>query len=152
MIVVALGANLDSSAGPPRETLLAALDMLEEKNVRICALSPFYRTPAWPDASDPRYVNAVATVATELAPGALMTLLEGVETHFGRKRSTKNAPRTLDLDLILYGDAVISLPAIVVPHPRFRERRFVLEPLAEIAPSMVDPVSGLTIRELLSRI
>jgi len=148
MIVVALGANLDSSAGPPRETLLAALDMLEEKNVRICALSPFYRTPAWPDASDPRYVNAVATVATELAPGALMTLLEGVETHFGRKRSTKNAPRTLDLDLIDYDGRVERGPPIL-PHPRMAERAFVLVPLADIAPGWRHPVSGETAQALI---
>ena len=133
MIVIALGANLDSQAGPPRETLLAALDVLEERNVRVSALSPFYLTRAWPDPSDPDYVNAVATIVTDLAPGELMKLLQQTETEFGRKRSGKNAPRTLDLDLIDY-DGRIERGPPVLPHPRMRERSFVLVPLADIAP------------------
>lgn len=148
MIVVALGANLESFAGPPRETLLAALDMLEEKNVRICALSPFYRTPAWPDPSEPEYVNAVATVATELDPAQLMAQLERIETHFGRKRSAKNAPRTLDLDLIDY-DGKVERGPLVLPHPRMRERAFVLVPLADIAPGWRHPISGETVEALV---
>jgi 2-amino-4-hydroxy-6-hydroxymethyldihydropteridine diphosphokinase len=79
----------------------------------------------------------------------LLEALLGIERERGRERPTVNAPRTLDLDLILYGDSRIDEPDLTVPHPRFRERLFVLEPLAEIAPEMVDPVSGSTVRDLL---
>ena len=82
---------------------------------------------------------------TALSPRALLDALLAIERERGRERPYPNAPRTLDLDLILFGDAVIDEPGLVVPHPRFRERRFVLEPLAEIAPDLVDPVSGLTV-------
>lgn len=149
MIVVALGANLDSDAGTPRETLLAALNALEERNVRISALSPFYKTQAWPDPSDPEYVNAVALVTTTLSPRELMETLEQTETRFGRKRSAKNAPRTLDLDLIDYGGRVEQGPP-VLPHPRMRARGFVLVPLADIAPGWRHPVGGETVEELIA--
>ena len=108
MIVIALGANLPSQAGAPRETLLAALDALTAFGVRVTAVSPFYASKAWPDPSDPDFVNAVAIVETELSPHALMTRLHEVETSFGRKRSKKNAPRPLDLDLIDYDGRVES--------------------------------------------
>ncbi|MBV9991408.1 MAG: 2-amino-4-hydroxy-6-hydroxymethyldihydropteridine diphosphokinase [Alphaproteobacteria bacterium] len=148
MIVVALGANLDSQAGRPRETLLAALEALKRKSVRILALSPFYRTRAWPDPSDPDYVNAVASVATERGPRELMELLEQTETLFGRKRSERNAPRTLDLDLIDYDGRVEQGPPIL-PHPRMRERGFVLVPLSDIAPAWRHPVGGESVQQLI---
>lgn len=148
MIVVALGANLDSQAGKPHETLLAALDALKERGVLISAVSPFYRTPAWPDPSDPDYVNAVASVVTALSPGELMELLEQTETRFGRERSGKNAPRTLDLDIVDYDGRVEQGPPIL-PHPRMRERGFVLVPLADIAPEWRHPVGGETVQQLI---
>lgn len=151
MIVIALGANLDSHAGPPRETLPAACDALRERNVRIVALSPLYRTRAWPDPSDPDYVNAVALADTALDPRELMAALEQTETFFGRKRSTKNAPRTLDLDLIDYDGRVEDGPPLL-PHPRMDVRAFVLAPLADIAPGWRHPVSGKTVRELIAEL
>ena len=149
MIVIALGANLDSQAGTPRDTLLAALRALEEENICVCALSPFYRTRAWPDPNDPDYVNAVAIVTSDRSPAELMALLERTETRFGRKRSAKNAPRTLDLDIVDYDGRVEEGPP-TLPHPRLRERAFVLVPLADIAPGWRHPVTGETVEALIA--
>jgi len=149
MIVIALGANLDSEAGAPRDTLLAALRVLEEENVRVSALSPFYRTQAWPDPNDPDYVNAAAIVTSDRSPRELMALLERTETRFGRKRSAKNAPRTLDLDIVDYDGRVEEGPP-VLPHPRLRDRAFVLVPLADIAPGWRHPVTGETVEALIA--
>ena len=111
-------------------------------------VSAFYETRAWPDPSDPPFVNAVAKVRTDLQPVALLALLHKVETRFGRTRSAPNAARTLDLDLLDYDGRVEEGPP-VLPHPRIAERRFVLEPLAAIAPDWRHPVSGRAARELL---
>jgi 2-amino-4-hydroxy-6-hydroxymethyldihydropteridine diphosphokinase len=96
-------------------------------------------------------LNAAAVGQTALSAREVLDALLAIEQERERERAFLHAPRTLDLDLILFGDLVIDEPGLVVPHPRFRERRFVLEPLAEIAPKLVDPVSGLTVRELLAR-
>jgi 2-amino-4-hydroxy-6-hydroxymethyldihydropteridine diphosphokinase len=94
-------------------------------------------------------LNAALTARTALEPLALLDLLLDIEREAGRRRPFPNAPRTLDLDLILYGDRIIDAPSLRVPHARFRERRFVLEPLNEIAADWVDPETGKTVRELL---
>jgi len=96
------------------------------------------------------YLNAAVVGDTVLPARALLDALLGIENQRGRARPYPNAPRTLDLDLILFGQSVIDEPGLVVPHPRFRERRFVLQPLAEVAPDMRDPVSGKTVGELLA--
>ena len=95
------------------------------------------------------FLNAAATGESALSARGALDALLSVEQQLGRERPYGGAPRTIDLDLILYGDSVIDAPGLTVPHPRFRERRFVLEPLAEIAPDWTDPVTGKTIRELL---
>jgi 2-amino-4-hydroxy-6-hydroxymethyldihydropteridine diphosphokinase len=100
----------------------------------------------------PRFLNAVAVGETALSPRELMTGLHAIERDRGRERPYEGAPRTLDLDLVLYGSLVAKEPDLTVPHPRFRERRFVLEPLAEIAPELADPVTGQTVAELLTRL
>lgn len=151
MILIALGANLPSPAGAPAQTLRAALARLGGERVRVAAVSSFYNTKAWPDPADPPFVNAVAAVETVLPPDALLAALHEIETAFGRTRSAKNAPRTLDLDLLDYNGRVEAGPPIL-PHPRIAERDFVLRPLAEIAPDWRHPVSGLTAGELLSRL
>ena len=97
----------------------------------------------------PMFLNAAATGESMLSAPALLDVLLAVEQRFGRERPYVSAPRTIDLDLILYGNDVIETEALTVPHPRFRERRFVLEPLAEIAADWIDPVTGKTIGELL---
>lgn len=96
------------------------------------------------------FLNAAATGDTRLTARALLEALLGIERERDRERPYANAPRTLDLDLILYGDARVDEPDLIVPHPRFRERLFVLEPLAEIAPDLVDPISGIRVRDLLT--
>jgi 2-amino-4-hydroxy-6-hydroxymethyldihydropteridine diphosphokinase len=149
MIVIGLGANLPSRAGSPRETLLAALDALADSGVGICAVSPFYETAAWPDPNDPAYINAVAIVTTELSPAALMETLQKTERAFGRERSTKNAPRTLDLDVIDYNGRVEEGPP-TLPHPGVPHRGFVLIPLADIAPEWRHPVTGEKVEQLIA--
>ena len=149
MIVIALGANLPSHAGAPRETLKAALCELSHHGVHIAQVSSVYITKAWPDPSDPLFVNAVARVETSLPPVELMALLHRTEEYFGRTRSIRNAPRSLDLDLIDYDGRVEQGPP-VLPHPRLAERAFVLVPLSEIAPEWHHPVTGEKISGLIA--
>jgi len=101
-----------------------------------------------PDVQAP-FLNGVVVGETSLAPGDLLAALLAIERERGRKRPHRHAARTLDLDLILYGDWVVNEPGLAVPHPRFRERRFVLAPLAEVAGEWVDPVTGKTVSALL---
>lgn len=151
MILIALGANLPSPAGPPAATLKAALARLENLGVKILAVSSFYETPAWPDPGQPAFVNAVAAVETRLQPVELLALLHGMETAFGRMRSAPNAPRTLDIDLLDY-DGRVTSDGLVLPHPRMTERSFVLKPLAEAAPDWRHPLTGQGAEELLARL
>ena len=113
-----------------------------------------YRDTAPVDIRGPQrlFLNAAVVGETTLPAREVLEALLAIERERGRERPFPNAPRTLDLDLILYGDSAIDEPGLIVPHPRFRERRFVLEPLAEIAPTLVDPVTGSTMRELLDRL
>jgi 2-amino-4-hydroxy-6-hydroxymethyldihydropteridine diphosphokinase len=149
MIVIALGANLNSRAGTPRDTLRAALADLEGRNVRILTVSPFYRTQAWPDPRDPDFVNAVAVVRSDLSPAGLMAVLQQTETIHGRKRSEKNAPRTLDLDIVDFDGRIEAGPP-VLPHPRLSERAFVLVPLADVASGWRHPVTGKGVADLIA--
>ena len=149
MILIALGANLPSAAGPPAASLSAALGRLKECGITILSVSSFYQTPAWPDPSLPPYINAVASMATRLQPAELLLLLHDVEAGFGRARGAANASRTLDLDLLDY-DGRIMASELVLPHPRMAERSFVLAPLAEIAPGWQHPLTRLGAGELLA--
>jgi len=147
-VAIALGSNL----GRRRTNLDAAIHELEH-DLRDIARSSFIETkPVGVPSSQPDYLNAAIVGTTELPPRALLTRLLEVERIFGRVRNEPLAARTLDLDLILYGDAVIEDEGLLVPHPRFRERSFVLAPLAEIAPELVDPVTRKTVSELLQRL
>jgi 2-amino-4-hydroxy-6-hydroxymethyldihydropteridine diphosphokinase len=149
MILLALGANLPSPAGPPVATLRAALARLERLGVKILSVSSFYESAAWPDPADPAFVNAVAAVETGLQPVELLDLLHGVETDFGRLRSAPNAPRKLDIDLLDH-DGKVMAGAVALPHPRMTGRGFVLAPLAEVAPDWRHPATGQSVGELLA--
>ena len=130
---VALGANL----GDASDTVYAALNALGHlPQTRLVRTSSLYRTAPW-EASGPDFINAVAEVATTLDAHTLLTELQSIEQAAGRERPYRNAPRTLDLDVLLYGDQTIHSDTLQVPHPRMWERAFVLVPLAEIAPELV---------------
>ena len=132
---VGLGANI----GEPVRALHDALVALGRlPHTRVVRSSSFWRS-APVDAGGPDYVNAVAQLETRLAAPDLLRALQGIEADAGRERPFRHAPRTLDLDLLLYGSARICSPLLEVPHPRLRERAFVLRPLAELAPALVDP-------------
>jgi len=135
---VGIGANLGDARGNVRDAL-ARLDAYP--GCRLHAASGSWRT-APVDSSGDDYINAVAAVDTGLDPHALLAALMDIEQAHGRERPYRNAPRTLDLDLLLVGDAVIDTPTLVVPHPRMHERAFVLAPLLEIAPDIVIPGRG----------
>lgn len=159
MILIGLGGNLPSATwGSPRRTLEAALDELEQRGVRVVKLSPWYETAPVPVSDQPWFVNAVAMVATNLPPQALLGLLHDLEHGFGRVRRERWEARIIDLDLLAYDDLILpdaaswhqGAGAILLPHPRLHLRRFVLEPLCDIAPGWVHPVLGLTARQLLA--
>ena len=144
-VAIALGSNL----GDREDYLRSALDALTPSLDRL-RISTFHDTAPVGVGPQPTFLNAAAVGETSLSARALLETLLAVERDLGRERPFPGAPRTLDLDLILYGDSIIDeAPSLIVPHPRFRERRFVLEPLAEIAPDWRDPVTGQTVEELL---
>jgi 2-amino-4-hydroxy-6-hydroxymethyldihydropteridine diphosphokinase len=149
MIVLALGSNIPSAAGPPVATLRAALLALGGAGITPVAVSRFFVTPAWPDPRDPAFVNAVACVETALAPAALLAELHRIEEQFGRTRAARNAPRTLDLDIVDYHGRVEAGPP-QLPHPRMAERGFVLIPLADVAPTWRHPVLRQNLDALLA--
>ena len=137
--VIGLGANL----GDPVAQLRTAMDAIGRLPLtRVALASSFYRTAPVGFAAQPDFVNAAVAVDTGLEPRALLDALRSIETAAGRERSFKDAPRTLDLDLLLYADRRIDEPELVVPHPRMHERAFVLAPLVEIEPDAVVPGRG----------
>jgi 2-amino-4-hydroxy-6-hydroxymethyldihydropteridine diphosphokinase len=145
---IALGSNL----GDRRSHLDFAVARLRTLLDHL-AISAYYETePVGVTGEQPQFLNAAAVGETALSARALLDALLAIERERGRERPYPSAPRTLDLDLVLFGDQVIEEPGLIVPHPRFRERAFVLEPLASIAPALVDPVTGLTVTDLAHRI
>lgn len=136
---IALGANLGNPAATVRAAFAALANLPESRVVRTSSL---YRTAPVGITEQPEFVNAVAELATTLAPEALLNALLEVEQRFGRVRAEKNGPRTLDLDVLLYDQRLVDLPHLTLPHPRLHLRAFVLYPLAEIAPGLRLPGRG----------
>jgi 2-amino-4-hydroxy-6-hydroxymethyldihydropteridine diphosphokinase len=148
---IALGSNLAGRFSNPEAAVEAAIAALESVDIQLVTSSRLYRSAAWPDPSDPEFVNAVVRVETALPASVLLARLHEIETEFGRERRHVNAPRTLDLDIVDYGGTV-SAPgeAPILPHPRLADRAFVLLPLMDIAPGWRHPVTGQTIRVLVA--
>jgi 2-amino-4-hydroxy-6-hydroxymethyldihydropteridine diphosphokinase len=145
--VIGLGANLGDPAAQLR-TAIAAIGRVAD--TQVLAVSSFYRTAPVGYLEQPEFVNAAVTVETTLAPRALLDALQAIEAAAGRERRFKDAPRTLDLDILLYGDRVADEPGLTIPHPRLHERAFALAPLVEIAPDAVVPGHGRA-ADLLAR-
>jgi 2-amino-4-hydroxy-6-hydroxymethyldihydropteridine diphosphokinase len=158
LAAIALGSNLESRFGDRAANLREAVRRIEGLG-EVRAVSSFYDTAPVGYLEQPRFLNGALLLETEMEPRALMRELLGVERAMGRERvgalakgAIFKGPRVIDLDLLLYGDWVLWAEDLILPHPRMEERRFVLEPLAEIAPEWVHPVLGVTVRELLSRL
>lgn len=144
--IVALGSNRPGPWGMPEQTLLRAIGLLDP-----AATSPIIHTaPIGP--SRRRFVNAVAIVESEFTPPAFLALLKGLEGDAGRRPGRRWAARPLDLDIVGWSGGIWASPGLAIPHPQFRERRFVLAPLAQIAPDWRDPMTHLTTRQRLARL
>ena len=141
-VVIALGSNLKGPWASTRELLEAALARFRPEGLDVVRQSSWWRSAAWPDPDEPPFLNAVVIVKTEMDAHETMAALSRIEEAFGRDRHRLNAPRTLDLDLIAYGRIVDHDTGLTLPHPRARQRRFVMGPLAEIAPGWVCPETG----------
>ena len=145
---LALGSNL----GDRVAQLNAAVAGLGGRGVRVVRSASVYSTEPKEIVSQPWFLNTVVEVATELDPEALMRVCLEVENACGRERRLPNGPRTLDIDIIFFGDRVVQIAGLTIPHPRYAERRFVLEPLAEIAADHIDPCRGRRVGDLVRQV
>jgi len=147
-VYLSLGANLGDRAG----TLRRALALLEAPDLRIRRVSSIWETAPVPRRPQPWFLNLVAEAATALLPRQLLARTRRVESLLGRTRLGRGGPRTIDIDILSYGGAAIDTRELTIPHPRLCERRFVLEPLAELAPAWRHPRTGRRVTELLSTV
>ena len=141
--------GLGSNVGDREANLEAALARLPAAGVRVTRVSPVYETEPVDSTAQRWFFNQVAEAETDLFPLQLLARLQHIERALGRVRTVAKGPRTIDIDILLYGQAVVRRPELEIPHPRMAERRFVLAPLADLAPDLRHPVTRRTVRELL---
>jgi 2-amino-4-hydroxy-6-hydroxymethyldihydropteridine diphosphokinase len=146
LVYLGLGSNM----GDREAMLKSALDELEAPGLRLLRVSRLYETEPIGLREQPWFLNLVAEFETELFPKQLLHRIQKVEMRLGRKRAVENGPRTIDIDILLYGDSVVKTEELEIPHPRYRERRFTLAPLAELNPGLRDPATGETMAEMLA--
>jgi 2-amino-4-hydroxy-6-hydroxymethyldihydropteridine diphosphokinase len=144
--------SLGSNVGDRKRMLGEALRLLEAPNLHVVRVSPVYETEPQDLKNQPWFLNLVAEVQTGLFPMQLLTRTQKIESKLGRKRTLDKGPRSIDIDILLYGESVIDAKDLVVPHPRMAERRFVLQPLADLAPDLRHPVLRRSMKELLAAI
>lgn len=145
VVFIGIGANI----GPVRENFARALRSIE-KCAHVVAVSSLYESDPVGPQDQPKFTNAVVKAGTELSPFELLDHLKAIEREIGRKKTRRWGPRVIDLDIIFYGDLVISTDSLVIPHPRAHERRFVLEPLLEIEPAAWHPAKNMAVRDICS--
>jgi 2-amino-4-hydroxy-6-hydroxymethyldihydropteridine diphosphokinase len=150
LAALALGGNQGSIAAVERLLPRAVRDL--ETALGPLRVAPFYRTAAVSPVPQPDFVNTAVLARTALPPDAILAVAKALEHAAGRRPGVRFGPRPLDIDLLLYGDLTLSTPELTLPHPRLRERRFMLEPLAALAPDLQVPPGGATVRELLARV
>lgn len=150
MILIGLGSSLSFCGRAPQDVIELALRALDA-HFGLERRSGLHQFAAWPDPSDPPFVNAAAALSPGPGPSEVLAGLHAIEAAFGRRRERKNGPRTLDLDLLAHGDSIQQGP-LNLPHPGLEVRDFVLVPLAEIAPDFRSPRSGLAVREMLAKV
>ena len=148
VIYLSLGSNL----GDREAMLQAAVRALESPRLRIRRLSPIYETEPMDVPGQHWFLNQVAEAETDLFPLQLLHRTAKVEAQLGRRRLAPRGPRTIDIDILLFENSIVTTPVLEIPHPRFRARRLVLAPLADLAPELRDPVTRKTVRELLAEL
>ncbi|HEY3841369.1 MAG TPA: 2-amino-4-hydroxy-6-hydroxymethyldihydropteridine diphosphokinase [Bryobacteraceae bacterium] len=142
--------SLGSNVGDREAMLQAAIQALPAAGVTVARTSSLYETEPRDLPNQPWFLNLITECRTELFPAQLLGRLQKIERELGRKRTIAKGPRTIDIDIILYGNAIVRTTALEIPHPRFRERRFVLAPLKELVPDLRDPVTRRTVADLLA--
>lgn len=167
---VALGSNVESAAGSPLDTVRSAIERMRKVGLCLGQISRLYATPAVPLGTGPDFVNAVVRIEGEVPPEEILEKLQAIETDLGRVRRIRWAPRSLDLDLLCFGDAILPNPDeyrrwmrmppeqqiketpenLILPHPRLQDRGFVLIPMSDVASDWRHPVLGRTVREMLA--
>lgn len=148
-IFLGFGSNLGDSVAICRQAIAM---LAANPRIEVCAVSSFYRTEPEGYKDQPWFINGVLHCRSQLGPVEMLAVLRAIENQLGRSRKVRWGPRTLDLDILSFGDQLVNLPELVIPHPRLHERRFVLEPLREIAPHWRHPLLQLTVERLLENL